>query len=371
MKHSQANLEEWLAGLCLLGVMGLGAWQASIAIQHPAIQDIPFTVESVRSGESTDRFSKFLDQNLPWRHDLIAWANSGRYLLTQGAGDQVRLGRDEWLFSVEEIEYFSQHADNQTQRLNEIKSIAVELKKKNVTLLVALVPDKARVHADHLRSGRYPDWYQDRYASILMTLTRWDVPVVDLYAELSKRAQTQPTYYTTDTHWNQIGADVAARAIASQAAELGLVFPSTTFHTKTGPIEEERVGDLLNMMGLETMPNWMRPNPDREMTDTTESTLPAAAGGLFGDVEVPVTLVGTSYSMRANFHGYLQAYLKANTLNVAVDGGGFIQSMSQYLRDDSFKLSPPGLLVWEIPERVFSTPVLDAEKKAFPFRTQN
>jgi hypothetical protein len=114
----------------------------------------------------------------------------------------------------------------------------------------------------------------------------------------------------------------------------------------------------------------MRPNPDEEMTDTTERAQPATTGGLFGDVQVPVTLVGTSYSMRANFHGYLQAYLKADTLNVAVDGGGFIQSMSQYLRDDSFQISPPILLVWEIPERVFSAPVLDAEQKRFPFKIQ-
>jgi alginate O-acetyltransferase complex protein AlgJ len=367
MKKMHASLEEWLAGLCMLGVMGLGGWQVSLAVQHPDILDIPLTLESVRSGESTDQFSKILDNNLPWRDELIAWANSGRYLLTQGAGDQVRVGRDEWLFSVEEIEYFSQYATHQTQRLQQVRRISEELRKSNVILLMALVPDKARVHAEHLRSGKYPDWYQDRYLSILTELRRFNIAVVDLYANLAGRAETYPTYYTTDTHWNQTGARVAAHSIADQVAELGVTSSTTNFRTKTSAIERERVGDLLKIMGLERVPNWMRPNPDKEFADATESLEPAANTSLFGNIHVPVTLVGTSYSLRANFHGYLQEYLQATILNVAMDGGGFIQSMGRYLRDDSFKVSPPSLVIWEIPERVFSAPILDAELKAFPF----
>jgi alginate O-acetyltransferase complex protein AlgJ len=79
-----------------------------------------------------------------------------------------------------------------------------------------------------------------------------------------------------------------------------------------------------------------------------------------------VVLVGTSYSLRANFHGQLQQQLGAEVLNVAKDGGGFMQAMNDYLNDDAFKTTPPKLMVWEVPERVFSSPLTDLEKAPVP-----
>jgi hypothetical protein len=53
-------------------------------------------------------------------------------------------------------------------------------------------------------------------------------------------------------------------------------------------------------------------------------------------------------------------------LNVARDGGGFIQSAKDYLADESFKTAKPRVLIWEVPERMFSAPLTDAEKQGLP-----
>ena len=104
---NRPTIEEWLASEAMMTVMIAGFWQASVSLSSPAVKAIPLTLSDFRDGKVTGSLSTQLDKNLPIREELIAWANTGRYLLTRGAGDQVRLGREGWLFSVEKLQYFS------------------------------------------------------------------------------------------------------------------------------------------------------------------------------------------------------------------------------------------------------------------------
>lgn len=363
----KSTIEEWLAGATMVGIMVLGLWQATESIRHPALADVPHRWEDIHSGVGTDKFSKHLDNHLPWRGELIAWANAGRFVLTRGAGDQVRLGKDEWLFSVEELEFHPQHDQHLAQRVAKVKAIADKLTSQGIFLLVVPVPDKARVHAEKTSEGRYPNWYSSRYASLVQALKTNGIPAVDAVEALKQAAKEGPVYYKTDTHWNQAGAHSVAESVARQVQSSGLSLPVTEFVTDAGQKSVERAGDLLNMMGLSNVPNWARPDPDWETPQSTRKVTANASLGLLGDASVPVVLVGTSYSLRANFHGQLQQQLKAEVLNVAKDGAGFIQSMSDYLNDDAFKTSPPQFIVWEIPERVFSPALTELELKASPW----
>ena len=108
------------------------------------------------------------------------------------------------------------------------------------------------------------------------------------------------------------------------------------------------------------MPNWLRPRPDIEIPEITTQTSADKPAGLFGDSAVGIVLTGTSYSLRGNFHGQLQQALSTKILNVAKDGGGFLQATGTYLNDDAFKSAPPKVLVWEVPERFLTMP-LDKE----------
>lgn len=65
-----------------------------------------------------------------------------------------------------------------------------------------------------------------------------------------------------------------------------------------------------------------------------------------------VVLVGTSNSNAAhnwNFSGFLKQYLNAEVSNLAVSGGGYKQSMRDYLKSDAFDEAPPLFLIWEYP----------------------
>jgi alginate O-acetyltransferase complex protein AlgJ len=363
-----------VCGVLLISTIVFGAAQFIMAAQKAGQLDVPKTSKDFWEGRTTLTLEKQLDHKLPARDTLIAWANAVRYKLFSGGGDQVRVGRDGWLFLTDEIKYegqksFSKPVDAQAlmdTRLDLIRDASKALSAQGVSLVVALVPDKARVYAPYLEKGVYPAHNQARYAAGLEGLKERGVAVVDLYGPLGQAAQAkaataEPVYYKTDTHWNQAGAELSAKEISRTVAVAKLELAPSAFATKaSGPVAG-RSGDLIRLMGLEHMPAALRPAVDQEAPQVTEAVGAAPSGGLFGDAAVPVVLTGTSYSMRGNFHGHLQQALSAKVLNMAKDGGGFLQAMTDYLKDDAFKQSKPKLIVWELPERMLRLP-LDGEK---------
>jgi alginate O-acetyltransferase complex protein AlgJ len=357
------------AGL-FTGMMAIGAWQIGAAALHKDGLQFPTTLQAFRSGQLTQTLEKQLDLKMPIRDSLIAGANATRYLILGGAGEQVRVGSDGWLFLTEEMRTWpaeSAHSMPATwfeDRLDLIAEVSRRLDQHQVRLLVALVPDKARINRQHLGHASYPAYNEDRYAQAIAGLGLRRVEAVDLLDGLTRASTTQPVYYRTDTHWNQAGAQIAASILAERIKAMALGLDQSQFKTTTGSEPQLRVGDLMKLMGLAQVPDAFRPHPDLEAPATTAESQPAnASGGLFGEVQVPIVLTGTSYSLRGNFHGYLQQATGSKVLNTAKDGGGFLQALTAYLNDESFRSSKPRVLIWEIPERMLKMPL--AEEKSW------
>ena len=344
-----------IAALALVCVMGWGLWQVGVALSRPEIREVPATPADFLEGRTATAMEREIERQLPWRDELVTTSSALRYLLTRGAGDQVRLGREGWLFLADELRFHPEATQSMVSRLAVLEETRRTLERRGVLLMVALVPDKARVYAGHLPRGELPSYNAARYTFALEGLRAHAVPVVDLLTPLAAAARESDVYYHTDTHWNQRGAQIAARAIAEAVQARGIRLPPARFRD-TVTNERECVGDLIRLMGLEHAPRALRPAADRESPVTTEQVPDDAirGGGLFGEISFPVVLVGTSYSMRANFHGFLQQALGARVLNAARDDAGFGQSADEYLRNEAFRDAPPRVLVWEIPERFIS-----------------
>lgn len=348
-----------LAAITLIAVMLAGAAQIIMAARDPAGLEFPRTWTDFREGRSTGELQKQLDQKLPARDALIATANSLRYLIAGGAGEQVRTGRDDWLFLADELRFEADGGAHLNARAELLGSTSQRLERQGVKLVVALVPDKARLYSAKLAGGAYPGYLRSRYPDALAALRGRGVTVVDLLAPLTSGAQREEVYYRSDTHWNQTGAQIAAAAVAQSVQQLGLDLEKTAFVTAPGGTIAERPGDLIRMMGLESMPNALRPRPDSEAAVVTQQSSPEVGGGLFDKAVVPVVLTGTSYSLRGNFHGYLQQALSAKVLNAAKDGGGFLQATGAYLTNEAFATDKPKVLIWELPERFLLAPLAD------------
>jgi alginate O-acetyltransferase complex protein AlgJ len=375
MNLQQTPKHTLLCAAVFSGLMVAGTYQVIVASLDPTSFDLPKGFTALREGVTTQALEKQLDKKLPLRSVSIATANSIRYTLLGGGGEQVRTGKDDWLFLTEELKYEGQTAKSGIDgksldpalalkiRSELISGLAKGLEAQGVKLVVALVPDKARLYAKYLPGGVYPAYNETRYQEALDALGVGQVTTVNLLAAMVRSVSKSDLYYRTDTHWNQAGAAIAADQIAAQVQSLKLDMPKTQFRTeqmKKAVLPQERAGDLLRLMGLEFVPNAFRPRPDLEIEEMSVE-VPAAkpTGGLFDETSVPVVLVGTSYSLRANFHGRLQQSLSAKVLNTAKDGGGFLQSITAYLKDDSFRQSKPQVIVWEIPERMLKSPLTD------------
>lgn len=349
-----------LACAVLTALVALGSWQMLAASKAWGEFDLPPGLQAFREGKTTLAVEKALESHMPQRESVIAFANALRYRITGGANDQVRLGRDGWIFLTEELRYESAGEAHQRARIALLQGAAQALAAKGSTLVVALVPDKARLYGAQLQAGHYPAYAQARYGTAVQQLRQAGVSVVDMLGVLEQGKSAGAVYYRTDTHWNQRGAQLAAQAIAAVVAPMVVQEPRSRFSTQASSDESsERVGDLLRLMGLHSVPDAWRPVPDQERAETTteQPGAPSGAAGLFGDVSVPVVLTGTSYSLRGNVHGYLQQALGLKVLNVARDGGGLLQATEKYLRDDAYLQSPPKVLVWEVPERFLSLPL--------------
>jgi alginate O-acetyltransferase complex protein AlgJ len=357
---TKPTVHQAFAAVAFVVVMCVGAWQITVAAYNPEGLEFPRTWRDFREGRTTQELEKQLDKYLPIRSSLIAGANTLRYLITGGGGEQVRVGRDQWLFLTDELRYDAGGVTNLQARAELLGAAALRLNAQGVKLVIALVPDKARIYETKLASGQYPAYNQSRYQDALAALRERKVTTVDLLQPLTQAALKSEVFYRTDTHWNQVGAEVVARAVARQVQQLGISLETTTFKTTSEAAPVERVGDLVRLMGLQDMPNAVRPMPDQEASaSTTQTSAESAGGGLFGDVAVPVVMTGTSYSMRGNFHGYMQQALSSKVLNTAKDGGGFLQAATAYLSDEAFRASKPKVLIWEVPERFLMTKLDD------------
>ena len=331
---------------------------ASPAAQHRLGETL--TVSAFLGGQTAQAVNFDMAHDLPIGGVLSAAGGVLRWRVFDSGGPQVMVGCDDWLFLTEELRPWPGSEANMRTRAATVHQVAEGLKAQGIALQVVLVPDKRRVEAEASCGVRYSAQSNSRYAAFLGMLG--GLSVTDLLTTFN--GIRTPLYYRTDTHWNQDGAEIAAAAIASASdASLGGDRP---FHTDYGP-EAARAGDLLRLMSLENVPDdlpiKLRPLPDREApATTTETNPPAETGGLLDDAPVPeVVLIGSSYSVNANFLGALEAALSAPVGQFAQAGGAFWLAAHDYFRSPAFHETPPKLVIWEIPERVVNQPISKEE----------
>jgi alginate O-acetyltransferase complex protein AlgJ len=355
-------------GIAVIALLSWGLWQGITAMAKPESQQRirqTLSMSSLLKGETAAAVNHALAHNLPVDPQFRAAGGIFRWKLFGSAGPQVRAGCDDWLFLTEELRPWPEAAAHQATRVAALQRVAARLAGQNIQLLIAVVPDKARVYAEELCGVPWSAQSQARYAAFVGQLAAAGLRHVSLLPVLQEAKRSAPAFYRTDTHWSQYGAAAAAEALAPMVRQMGIE-PGERFRTTAEAQETDGPGDLLRLMSLDQVPNWLRPAPDRQHKDTTAAEQPAEAGGggLLDDAPVPpVTLVGSSYSVNANFHGRLQQALGVTVANFAEAGGGFFRAASDYFTGEAFRETPPKLVVWEIPERVVGQPIEPAEQR--------
>ncbi len=308
----------------------------------------------ILQGRWSSEWQAAFEDALPVRAGAVALWTLLRYDIFGEARPEVLVGADGWLFSAEEFDppaALSVPLESAVQRVAATRDL---LAARGIDLVVALVPTKASVERAHL--GRYaiPPVIDARYAAALQAFAGAGVAAPDLRTPMSAAAASTDMYLRTDTHWTPQGAQQAAAILAGAVVPLLDRHESsrTSFATESGA---RRVvsGDLLKFVPLGPWKG-RGPAPD-QVSETVTKPAPTDTdtNDLFGELDIPIALVGTSYSVNAvsGFEGALKDAVDADLLNVAVEGQGPFAPMTAYLASKAIDDPRPDILVWEIPER--------------------
>lgn len=359
---------ERVHGVVMLAALAFGAWQGVAALSSPAAEERLGALldgPALLDGRAAAAVDSVESRALPADGLLRAAGGVVRWRVFGSGGPQVAVGCDDWLYLTEELRPWPRAEDTMRARADTVARVAAVLAARGIALVVALVPDKARIEAASLCGAARSAQAEARYGAFTRLLLSRRVVAVDLAGPMAAARREGPLFFRTDTHWNGRGAALAARLVAG--AVRTPLDRTARYRTERAEADTDRPGDLLRLMGLDRVPDTspaLRPRPDRERVERTVAVdAPAPAADLLDDGPGDeVVLFGSSFSLNSDFQGRLEEALGHAVDNVALAGGGFAGAAARYFAGDALDASPPKVIVWEIPERVVGQPLDSSDR---------
>jgi len=370
--RSSRSLGKILQSLPLMLVLGFFTLFGSLGITTMIREDsFPFwNLGSFIQGNWRAELESTFESSLPlsktWRSNWY-WLQYG--FLGQGLPGLV-IGTEGWLFTSEEWDPVPIQNQLMIQNLIDARD---QLNKKGIELLIVPVPAKHVIYQDFVRSPLDRD-FEHRYSHFLQLLQDLGIPGVDLEQYFLAHRNSVSTgandleslFLRTDTHWTPQGSRLAAEGIARVVGSLDLVETNQSWvfesHQRDLILYQ---GDLLGFLpekgsdtpGAFSLPGLMnrfRPLPIPDQIPQYETSMISGPTlGLFDTPEIPVALVGTSYSAGEawNFPGFLQEALGLDLISFAQEARGPWEPMVQALENPSLEELGVQLVIWEIPIR--------------------
>ncbi len=331
-----------LLALGLWSLGGLGGFQRTAQM-------------SLLDGKLAKAAETHYDEQFPLKRiGTNLWAALDFKLFNEGRPGVV-LGREQWLFSDEEFKPSARAEQTQAENLALLRGVRDTLRQHGVELVLAIIPAKARVYPEYIGEQAPASLHDDLYNAFHAQARQANIFAPDLFGPLQAAKARGQVFLRTDSHWTPMGAEVAAQQLAEAVARQTLLNGEPQSFVTENEQQAPYKGDLTNFLPLDPLFSDLLPKPDLLQKRSTRAAEAGSEGddALFADKQIPVALVGTSYSANPNwnFLGALQQALRSDVANYAEDGHGPILPMLKYLQSDEFKNAPPQLLVWEFPER--------------------
>ncbi|MBM3111461.1 alginate O-acetyltransferase [Pseudomonas arcuscaelestis] len=344
------SLRKLYSVLFLVLLLGLGVWSLG------GLSSFQRTAQmSVLDGKLAKAAETHYDTQFPLKRiGTNLWAALDFKLFNEGRPGVV-LGRDNWLFSDEEFKPVANSDQFEQENLALIRGVRDTLQQHGVQLVLAIVPAKARLYSEYIGEQTPASLHNDLYNEFHAQARQAGVFAPDLLAALQSAKSRGQVFLRTDTHWTPMGAEVVAQHLAEAVSRQNLLNGEPQHYVTEQRQSAPYKGDLTNFLPLDPLFSNLLPPPDTLQARSTRPAEGASASddALFADNEIPVALVGTSYSANPNwnFLGALQQALRSDVVNYAEDGHGPLLPMLKYLQGGAFKDSAPQVLIWEFPER--------------------
>ncbi|MGF1463279.1 MAG: hypothetical protein ACFB2Z_08945 [Maricaulaceae bacterium] len=180
-----------------------------------------------RFGEDAYRqqWSEALSDRFAWRAPISeTHAKAHRAVFDESPDSQVRLGLEGWLFYTPALDEPTRWPEPDAQRFRSgVQAVKTRVEAQGRTFRMAVAPHKPSLYPEHLRPADRPKatvGAQRRDA--LLRGVRAD-PVagyIDLFPAMAaaKARYDAPLYLYADSHWNDLGAAVAAKMLVGSLA---------------------------------------------------------------------------------------------------------------------------------------------------------
>lgn len=192
-----------------------------------------------------------------WRKSLVEKFNNFKYNIGDRVFSNVLVGEDGWLYytgdkSIQDYQKTSPINKNSMKRLTSIlEQFDEKVQQYGGELLVVIPPDKSTV---------YPQYMPDEVPVIgqVSSLDRFlehiqnnsNIQILDLRPALTNASEIAPSYYTTDTHWNCIGAYYAYNDIISKLKMSNLELDAYSLSDFELDDSQSSVMDMPSMLAL-------------------------------------------------------------------------------------------------------------------------
>jgi hypothetical protein len=208
--------------------------------------------------EFPKNFEAYYNDFFGFREGLISWNNFIRArILGSSPTDLVILGKYPWLFfgQLEDVYYRSYLY--KPEELKQFKRILESrrdwLSSQGIRYIFTIAPNKRTAYPENLLdSAKYTPSYSrlDQITDYLQQYS--NLEIVDLRVELRNAKANYRVYEKTDTHWNEVGAYFAYRALLNRVHKwfplVGKPLELSDF-TLTSTLEPG--GDLARMLKLQ------------------------------------------------------------------------------------------------------------------------
>ncbi len=169
------------------------------------------------------QFDNYLNDNAPFRNQFMtlnAYINMGFGVVNSS---DVLLGKDNWLFlkdvsdskSISDYQGITAYTNEQQEEIIlQVNELQKKLNEYDFELVITFAPAKEGIYSNYM-----PDYIpvvneQTRVEQLVQSLQEsTNAHIVFPKEELIAASQSAPVYYKYDTHWNEVGAYIAAQQI--------------------------------------------------------------------------------------------------------------------------------------------------------------
>ncbi len=246
-----------------------------------------------------------------------------------------------------------------------IEAINTVLKRRNIKLVIALIPMVHSVYSAQLPDGFVrPRLQRELYGVLQQRLNHLGVETPNLEQAFmqhpSRKTLIDPLFMRTDHHWSPTGALETARLIAqhiqSKHAQMLAAIPEVKYAIH---FTDRKAYPLFSSL-YKKLPASERAKVNLDQIRVPEFSLVKTNTGnnpgldLLTDAMPRIVVVGSSFSEieAFGFVAGLAHRLSRDVLKAAHSGVGSLVPMAEFLASDAYQDKPPAMIVWELPQEI-------------------